>query len=100
MTLKHTPGPWKKIADYVQAPRRGGAQHDIDICQVFTAETRAGEPAANARLIAAAPEMLDLLISAYRSLRGAPTRNMTNRGWVQWLEEAEKVLKPIAGDIP
>jgi hypothetical protein len=51
----HTPGPWKekrKLAIY--------SADDEPICAVFPAETE-GQSAADARLIAAAPDLLEAL---------------------------------------
>ena len=56
MTTTHTPGPWKIIkGDFVVAPDNG------TVAQVGTPTTPAREHEANARLIAAAPEMLEAL---------------------------------------
>ena len=64
MTAKHTPGPWAYHNTptpfiYVNA---GGLQ----ICQIYTSTAHGqsmGEQFANARLIAAAPELLDALVA-------------------------------------
>lgn len=80
MTQKHTPGPWT-IVDGTTG------QYDD---YLVVAETQAiafvvdrGNGEANARLIAAAPEMLHALEQALVSLKvGAPTR------WVIELVEA------------
>lgn len=63
MSAKHTPGPWLQWADtniiirlHSGAPR----SEDLRICEVST-NTRHDEGAANARLIAAAPELLEAL---------------------------------------
>jgi hypothetical protein len=64
---QHTPGPWRVVADgqYIQADRRHAVnpqqQHDLDICHVHAIEFYAGEAQSNARLIAAAPELLAAL---------------------------------------
>lgn len=56
-TQGHTPGPWKAI----ESPSRGAYIHTsrakIRICEVV----RSPDAMANARLIAAAPEMLEAL---------------------------------------
>ncbi len=54
MNTKHTPGPWKYIAWHGQHGVHDAM--DNDVCETF------GEDAeANARLIAAAPELLEAL---------------------------------------
>ncbi len=63
MNTKHTPGPWKYIAWHGQHGVHDAM--DNDVCETF------GEDAeANARLIAAAPELLEALmrLDAYHSL--------------------------------
>jgi hypothetical protein len=85
--MAHTPGPWsvtptptdehhthKIMYDCVQDHRRIGA-----VCGVFSKDD--GESAANARLIAAAPEMLKQL-RAVRDDIGALACD-TN-GWREW----------------
>jgi hypothetical protein len=62
--MKHTPGPWIAVGTYVEHPNDKKA----DICTCDTALIGQGhlgrsyeEECANARLIAAAPEMLEAL---------------------------------------
>ena len=62
----HTPGPWKekrKLAIY--------SSDDEPICTVFPAETE-GQSAADARLVAAAPDLLSALRGAvgYAEMEG------------------------------
>lgn len=54
MTTKHTPGPWASVGTTVQAESIRGAD-----CQ--DAELSQEQHRANARLIAAAPELLEAL---------------------------------------
>lgn len=64
MSTQHTPGPWKQLSDGIK-------RHDEDYCQirdskgqfiantaVAISSTRLDEARANARLIAAAPDLL------------------------------------------
>ena len=80
MKAKHTPGPWAYHNTptpfiYVNA---GG----LPICQIYTSTAHGqsmGEQFANARLIAAAPELLEALQAVLRSF---PTdRDMRDAGW-------------------
>ena len=62
---QHTPGPWKekrKLAIY--------SADDEPICAVFPAETE-GQSAADARLIAAAPDLLEALRGLIDQLEAA-----------------------------
>ena len=58
--MKHTQGEWKRGSSW------GGEcvikTNSVDICNVYDAE-------ANANLIAAAPELLEALVSLYSKLR-------------------------------
>ena len=66
MDAKHTPGPWVVGSDAGASGRMVGPMGEEEVCTVFGAgesndpETRP-ECLANARLIAAAPEMLTVL---------------------------------------
>lgn len=55
-TTKHTPGPWRIVSgiDVVDF-------YDYSICSVATSNKTQAERKANARLIAAAPDMYDAL---------------------------------------
>jgi hypothetical protein len=65
----HTPGPWKekrKLAIY--------SADDEPICAVFPAETE-GQSAADARLIAAAPDLLEALkVTVWSLFKHQPPR--------------------------
>lgn len=61
MTSKHTPGPWRIHSDYIESDT------GYEVCQVKTNHPRnADTQAANARLIAAAPDLLKACQSAER----------------------------------
>lgn len=66
MNAKHTPGPW--IYDETWALIN--AEHGSEIAAVHAARGTKGEPQANARLIAAAPDLLAALVDAYERLTG------------------------------
>lgn len=73
-TSQHTPGPWQAIISGVTRAisTTNGAPKQATICRLFTecASFAPGEPEANARLIAAAPELLAALESALASIEG------------------------------
>ena len=56
MSKKHTPGPWYPTSAGIVCKDIGDLQHDIATCADWSEETEA-----NARLIAAAPELLEAL---------------------------------------
>lgn len=69
MKLKHTPGPWKAAVDtreniVVAPPNMKEGDYGPMICLVSNKQDVIESDFANARLIAAAPDMLDTIISA------------------------------------
>ena len=74
---KHTPGPWRAeiSCDETGAPQKCwwiSAKGDVDIGET-SGEKRSDEEAANARLIAAAPELYEALKEALPVLLGLVT---------------------------
>ena len=66
-TLKHTPGPWTVNAWPQRHDEiRIGAVGTPLICAIMVRDVSINEQKANARLIAAAPELLEALILARR----------------------------------
>ena len=64
MTTQHTPGPWERDGEYVQQ----AGQTEVGICSVLNMDEGGNKgwyhgpvTQANARLIAAAPELLEAL---------------------------------------
>jgi hypothetical protein len=62
MSTKHTPGPWKVVPHGVEPENPDGCEFDV------TVDTRSPVGMANARLIAAAPELLEALEAAVFAL--------------------------------
>ena len=63
MTTKHTPGPWAVRYDYVvQAPSFDGGRL-VPVAQPYGVNSDGTDLFANARLISAAPELLEALES-------------------------------------
>lgn len=72
---EHTPGPWAKKAngDSTFVPLRAHHCERLGVSIGFVSWDDEGEPAANARLIAAAPDLLEALndlLEAADSMRG------------------------------
>lgn len=96
MTAKHTPGPWAHHNTptpfiYVNA---GG----LPICQIYTSTAHGqsmGEQFANARLIAAAPELLEALKACAAVCAG---ETMNKRGLISALEQARAALAKCQGE--
>lgn len=66
MTAAHTPGPWEAIGHSVRAPC---VKYSFTtVAQCLTGLKTAHEVAANARIIAAAPDMLQALVKSYEEL--------------------------------
>lgn len=65
---KHTPGPWAHLPDgrSKEVPLRAHHCEKLGFAVCFVSTDRGGEPAANARLIAAAPDLLAALALAVR----------------------------------
>jgi hypothetical protein len=65
-TSMHTPGPWAIDMDFLVAPDPTGTHFDLYIAEIVREDTEGRVPPddeqeANARLIAAAPELLSAL---------------------------------------
>lgn len=94
MKLDHTPGPWEI---YDRGEKRRGLRYwlrgvDSEIGGVRIADV---VTAANARLIAAAPEMLETLIKLYRGLYGNYEPVMQSEYDAQ--QELKKLIVPRDG---
>lgn len=76
-TAKHTPGPWKAFnaswsETFITAPRfvHGICCLDINHATEASQDADSAQMAANARLIAAAPDLLDACRKALYALKG------------------------------
>lgn len=100
MSSKHTPGPWAYQEDsdaYTHIVRGPGNGF---ICQL--AQTTSAEIEANARLIAAAPEMfeaLDTIGGLSRALRQGGPDPMDLQGLSDALEEAIDLANSLVAQI-
>lgn len=87
MSAQHTPGPWtvahSTISWWIKAPTDQSGQLvsgslPADTWHMSKEERQACPAMANARLISAAPELLDALEETWRVLRAAGLLNLTN----------------------
>ena len=78
----HTPGPWEHTGqgDIVGKEDNGFGLGYVDVCSVYLRTVR-GRTNANARLIAAAPELLEAL-QAVDVLFGHLATDSTQRIWI------------------
>lgn len=88
MSAKHTPGPWGQVGRgrdcFVTVPLRSIYCERLGYSVAFVSHDRGGEPEANARLIAAAPELLEALrdceaLLAYQHANGANVLKVLNK---------------------
>ena len=89
---KHTPGPWKTDANMWIRNRMGDTPNWGYVAQVFDPFTHSGE--ANARLIAAAPELLNEIEEWHTFLIESATDDNPNKEAV--LAKALQVAAVIA----
>jgi hypothetical protein len=103
MRSQHTPGPWKAVS--------AAACAELDVMEIaevgymrvtpaFCAWPTAGTPEADAKLIAAAPEMLGLLrVTAgnIRSLGPAGALGHVYPPYTEWLRLVEEVISKADG---
>ena len=94
MKAQHTPGPWSvsKLATPDYAPEFAIHAGDDDL-----ARTMNGDSEANARLIAAAPELLELVRSAFDRFTDNDMQPPNNALRV-WLNEARAAIAEAGGD--
>src|SRR5438067_1534178 len=117
---KHTPGPWEVFGDaqvIIRKPNRAGAMVPGNVCHVALSprqisfgprqdyQEALAERAANARLIATSPDLLELLREFVSHLtRHAPLG--LNEDEVDMLRRAEAVIEraegthPLNGSVP
>ena len=95
METKHTPGPW--AYHNTPTPFIHVAAGGLPICQIYTSTAHGqsmGEQFANARLIAAAPELLEALKACAAVCAG---ETMNKRGLISALEQARAAIAKATG---
>jgi hypothetical protein len=93
MKTQFTPGPWKVDSVLAQVVIPG---KDIPICKLLwpTMHRTDGETKANARLIAKAPDMYELLDEIREKLYECAEGNIVR----DWLGKADMLLAEIRGE--
>lgn len=94
MEGKHTPGPWRLTESILEDGRpffsiAGADRVDLGYLSLRSAE----ELTANARLIAAAPDLLEALEAVIDDLSGGIQDCIDNGGSEAWISEADTRLK-------
>jgi hypothetical protein len=90
----HTPGPWGAIGSETSEGAPFWSVYGADEKAIIYATLRAhNELAANARLIAASPELLDLAYQYLSDLRRPPTGDSLQRR----IERAEAIIAKATG---
>lgn len=83
----HTPGPWRANSSWIEAPQMALRVAAVDWPKRGTAPKSKEEAEANARLIAAAPEMLEALKGIEHFADAVAYRtdplSVALRGWIE-----------------
>lgn len=100
MSLPHTPGPWRlenniaygwKTNPYSITVRKPGV-HGVAVANIPAKQTISRDEAlANARLMAAAPDLLDALVTMPQGL------SSTDAEWWDWIEKARAAIDKATG---
>ncbi len=112
--VRHTPGPWKVDRHQTNGPRVDGVCASIVRGDLFLAEVWAdfeaeengdgdiakGTGLANARLMAAAPELLELLITASHALKSYMFGNASPELAAEVAYAADVVIAKATGQPP
>lgn len=92
----HTPGPWSLWHNEKGAFVIGAAPEGTILCQRNDWDHRAAESTANARLIAAAPDLLDFA----RNVAGLDDRLLLNVDVLkQWRDDARAAIAKVEGTL-
>jgi hypothetical protein len=95
-TTKHTPGPWTIVSTVAHPFAVVADGKQVAVAQSAQATIQAPERAANARLIAAAPELLEANIKAIEVLTWAEAAGLPVQEHIQLREHLQQVRAAIA----
>lgn len=99
MSYAHTAGPWVNDQGDITGIEKdpaNGCVGPVDVAHVYM-RTVAGRSEANARLIAAAPDLLEALKSCAAVCAG---ETMSKQGLVNALEKARAAITKAQGETP
>ena len=97
MNTNHTPGPWEWDAE----PGHGVwvSSEDVGICQVdFDRALTDADYKANARLIAAAPDLLDAAQTAYKAMIAAELSDSSRAEWESSIAKLNQAIAKATGE--
>jgi len=100
ISTQHTPGPWLLNTQYADIEVRGPADSGVLIATMAPWGDAADAPspqAANARLIAAAPELLKTLVGLLDSMAEIRSGDFVIARDSVWLDAAESVIAKATG---
>jgi hypothetical protein len=96
-TTKHTPGPWQSANTWVQGTR----EHSLAIVPLIARVNRANDAyEANARLIAAAPELLTTLKQLVQAIALHGDKALNAAGLDSTVRQACDVIAKATGEKP
>lgn len=100
---KYTPGPWKRndFLDLKEISLKAITCERLGFCVTFINtddKARVGEADANARLIAAAPELLEALILMVRTHEEPAETLLQETRELQWIEKARSAIAKATGN--
>lgn len=91
--MNHTPGPWRIIEGGVCLHVESEDRSFSTGCLCF----RDADPWANARLIASAPELLEVLKAIQKAAQQAPTEERLGEWVTVWLERINNAIAKAEG---
>jgi len=92
---KHTPGPWNVSEEWDGTSIKAGqfhVTHTIQSCGFHSPEEDKAVTQANARLIAAAPDLLEALILLEHEMVESGNAGSTDYGWSPAIEKTRAAI--------
>jgi hypothetical protein len=100
-TTEHTKGPWNICLESAHRPELVTAHPNKNICSVWSggsvSQIKPEEWRANARLIAAASELLDALEDLVGRERAEAAESGFTDDEMSWLEDARRIIAKAKG---
>ncbi len=102
MSAKYTPGPWVAESWHHEATGQGGwsfsaGGYRLPLCDMEMDPSKEDEPEANARLIAAAPDLLTALKSLVQHAVYDPEGDLTRPEFDALLDQSDAAIAKAEG---